>query len=227
MRRVLLSLSFVILQWSLSVAQTAVNDNNTPLHLMKPAYRVGYGVSKPADVKAVMDRVLNYIDAETPAALVDKNTDEAVTDYKKITADTRLKQGGFRLTSYEWGVTYSGALAAYEATGDKAYKDYVAIRHQLLADIAPYYRKIYEKNKDIDVNVRRVIDPHALDDAGAVCCSMIKATLMASKNSSTQSNLSPLTSHLSPLTTHLSPLTTHLSITPPSHSGTPTVLPTR
>ena len=196
----------MIFQWSLSVAQTAVNDNNTPLHLMKPAYRVGYGVSKPADVKAVMDRVLNYIDAETPAALVDKNTDEAVTDYKKITADTRLKQGGFRLTSYEWGVTYSGALAAYEATGDKAYKDYVTIRHQLLADIAPYYQKIYEKNKDIDVNVRRVIDPHALDDAGAVCCSMIKATLMASKNSSTQSNLSPLTSHLSPLTTHLSPL---------------------
>jgi rhamnogalacturonyl hydrolase YesR len=35
------------------------------------------------------------------------------------------------------------------------------------------------------VNVRRIIDPHALDDAGAVCCSMIKADLMglAAKNS--------------------------------------------
>ena len=24
-------------------AQQVVNDNNTPLHLMKPAYKVGYG----------------------------------------------------------------------------------------------------------------------------------------------------------------------------------------
>ena len=45
----------------------AVNDNNTPLHLMKPDYRLGYGVSKTEDVKTVMDRVLRYIEAETPA----------------------------------------------------------------------------------------------------------------------------------------------------------------
>ena len=174
-----LFVGLALLTGCLAVAQTngPVNDNNTPLHLMKPAYRVGYGVSKAADVKAVMDRVLHYIEAETPATLVDNNTGEEVKDLKKITADTRLKQGGFRLTSYEWGVTYSGALAAYEATGDKAYKDYVSIRHRLLADMAPYFQKIYGKNKGIDVNVRRVIDPHALDDAGAVCCSMIKATL--------------------------------------------------
>ena len=176
-------IGLALLTGSLAVAQTngPVNDNNTPLHLMKPAYRVGYGVSKAADVKTVMDRVLNYIEAETPATLVDKNTGEEVKDLKKITADTNLKQGGFRLTSYEWGVTYSGALAAYEATGDEAYKDYVTVRHRLLANMAPYYQKIYEKNKAIDVNVRRVIDPHALDDAGAVCCSMIKATLKGSK----------------------------------------------
>ena len=192
MKKMLIA-GLALLTASLTVAQTngPVNDNNTPLHLMKPAYRVGYGVSKTADVKAVMDRVLRYIDSETPAELVEvspNRPDKTVTDYKKITADTRLKQGGFRLTSYEWGVTYSGTLAAYEATGDQAYKDYVAIRHQLLADIAPYYRKIYEKEKNIDVNVRRVIDPHALDDAGAVCCSMIKAVLKES---------SPLTTHLS------------------------------
>ena len=154
-----------------------VNDNNTPLHLMKPAYRVGYGVSTPEQVKQTMDCVLRYIDAETPAVLVDKKTGEEVKDVKKINADTQLKQGGFRLTSYEWGVTYSGALAAYEATGDVAYRDYVTTRHQLLADIAPVFQKIYAKDRNIDVNIRRVIDPHALDDAGAVCCSMIKATL--------------------------------------------------
>lgn len=162
----------------LTLSAQNVNDNNTPLHLMKPAYRVGYGVSTPEQVKQTMDAVLRYIDAETPAMLVDKKTGEEVKDLKKANVDTQLKQGGFRLTSYEWGVTYSGVLAAYKATGDDAYRDYVTKRHQLLADIAPVFQKIYAKDKAIDVNIRRVIDPHALDDAGAVCCSMIKATLM-------------------------------------------------
>ena len=158
-------------------AAGAVNDNNTPLHLMKPAYRLGYGISKTDDVKAVMDRVLRYIDSETPAVLVDKNSGAEVTDLKKITADTQLKQGAFRLTSYEWGVTYSAVLAAYEATGDQAYVDYLNQRYQLLADIVPAFRRLHEQGKKIDGNIRRVIDPHALDDAGAVCCSMVKSVL--------------------------------------------------
>ncbi len=161
-------------------AQPAVNDNNTPLHLMKPAYRVGYGLPTADNVKQTIDRVLKYIDVETPAVLVDKRTGKEVSRLQDINADTQLKQGGFRLTSYEWGVTYSGVLAAYQATGDKTYLDYVTKRHRLLADITPYFQKIYAKNKSIDGNVRRVIDPHALDDAGAVCCSMIKAELMGS-----------------------------------------------
>jgi rhamnogalacturonyl hydrolase YesR len=164
--------------WLPTANAQQVNDNNTPLHLMRPQYKVGYGIPTVESVKQTMDRVLRYIEAETPCTLVDKTTGEEVTQLKDITADTQLKQGGFRLTSYEWGVTYSGVLAAYEATNDAAYRDYVAKRHQLLANIAPAFQKIFATNKRIDGNVRRVIDPHALDDAGAVCCSMIKAELM-------------------------------------------------
>ncbi|MCR4918679.1 MAG: glycoside hydrolase family 88 protein [Prevotella sp.] len=180
-------------------AQQTVNDNNTPLHLLRPAYRVGYGVPTAEDVKQTMDRVLRYIDAETPAALVDKRTGREVAmppsglfGPSDLTADVQLKQGGFRLTSYEWGVTYSAALAAYEATGDKAYRDYVARRHQLLAAIAPHFQSIYAKNKDIDGNIRRVVDPHALDDAGAVCCSMIKAVLGVEGGVTSVEGLRPL-----------------------------------
>lgn len=187
MKKNILTLCAVL---SCGAAIGQINDNNTPLHLMKPAYRIGYGVSTVEQVKQTMDRVLSYIDTETPAALVDKNSGEEVKGLKKINADTHLKQGGFRLTSYEWGVTYSGALAAYEATGDESYRDYVTKRHQLLADIAPVFQKIYAKNKDIDVNIRRVIDPHALDDSGAICCSMIKSVLKG---------YSPLDSNLSSL----------------------------
>ena len=178
--------------WLAATAQQVVNDNNTPLHLMQPQYQTGYGVPTVESVKQTMDRVLRYIQAETPATLVDKRTGSEVTLPKDITDDTQLKQGGFRLTSYEWGVTYSGVLAAYEVTGDEAYRDYVVRRHQLLADIAPHFQKIYASNKAIDGNIRRVIDPHALDDAGAVCCSMIKARLMGLD---AQNALRPLIDH--------------------------------
>jgi rhamnogalacturonyl hydrolase YesR len=161
-------------------AQT-VNDSNTPLHLMKPAYRVGYGIPTTDEVKKTMDRVLAYIASETPAVLVDKNTGREVTKTKEINEKTQLKQGGFRLTSYEWGVTYSAVLAAYQATGDIAYRDYVYQRHRLLADIAPIFKRLHDEGKTIDGNIRRVVDPHALDDAGAVCCSMVKALLADSK----------------------------------------------
>ena len=155
-----------------------VNDNNTPLHLMKPTYRLNYGIPTTEEVKATIDRILQYIDGETPARLCDSQTGREVTRLKDIDEHTQLQQGGFRLTSYEWGVTYSALLAAYKATADKAYLDYVVKRHKLLADIAPVFRKLHEKQKKIDPNVRRVIDPHALDDAGAVCCSMIKSMLI-------------------------------------------------
>ena len=173
-QKLILSLLLGGLGCAMTTSAQQVNDNNTPLHLMRPQYQMGYGVPSAERVKQTIDRVLHYIDAETPAVLVDKRTGKEVTRPEDIDANTQLKQGGFRLTSYEWGVTYSGVLAAYEATGDEAYRDYVGKRHQLLADIAPVFQKIYAKNKAIDGNIRRVIDPHALDDAGAVCCSTTK-----------------------------------------------------
>jgi rhamnogalacturonyl hydrolase YesR len=156
-----MKLKFQFLLFALSASAAGINaqqinDSNTPLHLMKPAYRVGYSVSTAESVKLTMDRVLSYIDSETPC-------------------DPNLEQGGFRLTSYEWGVTYSGVLAAFDATGDEAYRDYVYTRHKLLAEMAPEYIKTLKQGGKISVNARRVVDPHALDDAGAVCCSMIKA----------------------------------------------------
>ena len=173
------------------MAQTVMNDSNTPLHLMKPAYRHGYGIPSQQEVKEVMDRVLHYIDSETPAVLIDKKSGREMTSLKEINEYSQLKQGGFRLTSYEWGVTYSAVLAAYAVTGDEAYLEYVSRRHRLLADIYPSFKKLHEKGKTIDGNIRRVVDPHALDDAGAVCCSMIKL-VMGGKEKETAGKLRPL-----------------------------------
>ena len=112
-------------------------------------------------------------------------TGREVTDMKEISEHTQLKQGAFRLTSYEWGVTYSAALAAYRTTGDAAYRDYVVRRHRLLADVLPYYQELFRQGKDIDGNIRRVVDPRALDDAGALCTSMNRSAGFLDKPSVT------------------------------------------
>ena len=45
--------------------QTAINDSNTPLHLMQPDYNTPYGVGSVEEVKSHMDRVLNYLESCT------------------------------------------------------------------------------------------------------------------------------------------------------------------
>ncbi|MCF0243614.1 MAG: glycoside hydrolase family 88 protein [Bacteroidaceae bacterium] len=175
MKNILLSLT-LSLALSPAFAQE-VNDATTPLHLMKPAYKIPYGVPKKAEVKADIDRILTYLEGTTPMVVEDMTTLQPITDYKKIDANSRLKQGSFRLTSYEWGVTYSAMLAAGRITGDKRYTDYAEQRMQFLADIAPYFDKnVLKKGKTPEATVRKIVAPAALDDAGAICCAMIKAS---------------------------------------------------
>ena len=137
-----------------------INDSNTPLHLLKPDYKNGYGVSTPETVKAVMDKVIGYI-------LDNKQT--------------------FRTTSYEWGVTYSACLDATAASGDNRYADYVAENFMAIADAFPKAMKDMKSGKELDTAIRKVVDPHALDDAGAICAAMIKAEMTTRRHAKTRS----------------------------------------
>ncbi len=83
-----------------------------------------------------------------------------------------FKRGDFRLISYEWGVTYAGMLNAGEATGDKRYTEYTTNRMAFISQLYPVYKKIAEGNRRNPLG--SVIDPRALDDAGAMCAAMIK-----------------------------------------------------
>ena len=44
--------------------KTVVNDSNTPLHLLQPAYQGTYGDLSPEQVKKDIDRVFAYIRSE-------------------------------------------------------------------------------------------------------------------------------------------------------------------
>lgn len=153
----------IMLAWGCGVNGVAQQtDANTPLHLLKPDYKIPYQVPTANDVKDALDRVFNYVDKGTPYALKDQNS---------------IQAGTFRLTSYEWGVTYSAMLKAAETTGDRKYGEYVSNRHSFLAGQAPHFRELLNAGRLRDGQMRQVLDPHALDDAGAVCASMIKMQL--------------------------------------------------
>ena len=150
------------------------NDVTTPLHLMQPDYETPYNVPTEEGITQVIDRVYNYLEAVTPPQLVDASGTE-ISDFSKIDAQTKFKQGDFRLISYEWGVTYAGMLHLTQATGNKKYADYTFNRLKFLAQIQPYFLQLEQKNPEAKLVMYSVIHPHALDDAGAMCAAMIKA----------------------------------------------------
>ena len=150
------------------------NDASAPLHLMQPNYETPYNVPTKEEITKVLDRVYNYLEATTPTQLTDASGSE-LSDLAKVNAQTKFKQGDFRLISYEWGVTYAGMLLASQTTGDQKYANYTFKRLKFLADIRPSFLKVEQQTPEARHAVFSVIHPHALDDAGAMCAAMIKA----------------------------------------------------
>jgi unsaturated rhamnogalacturonyl hydrolase len=167
-------LTFLLLLSSLFTAAQKANDVNAPLHAMQPAYTVPYGVPSTAQVKATMDRVFAYLDTVTPAQFVNRKSMAAFPLTSSPDTNVVFKQGDFRLTSYEWGVTYAGMTRAGEITGDERYTSYTKERLNLLAAAIPSFKKLYGQFPKPSNPLRQPVAPHALDDAGAMCAAMIK-----------------------------------------------------
>lgn len=152
-------------------SQEEVNDSTTPLHLLKPDYKVPYGELNKEDVLATLDRIFQYVDAQTPHALKEDGT---------------LERGAFRIGSYEWGITYQALLAAAEVTGDAKYKDYVKTRFDFICEVAPKFR---EQEKCQDGQMEQILHPRALDDCGTMCTAMMKCAMAEGKDNAQLSTI--------------------------------------
>ena len=170
--RNLLLATFLLLS-SYNFSQVKLTDANAPLHALKPDYPVPYSVPTIADISNKLDKVYTYLNAATPAAFVNKQTTLPV-DFVAADTNTIFKAGDFRLTSYEWGVTYAGMLAAGKATGNNKFIAYTQDRLGLMADAFPYFKKLYQNYPSVANPLHTVIEPRALDDAGAMCAAIIK-----------------------------------------------------
>jgi len=142
-------------------------------------------------IKVDLDRVFDFLNANTPARLVDRETKAPVTDFKKINTNSIIEEGRFGIHTYEWGVTYSSMLRAAEITGDKRYADYVYERFNFIGDIYPYYVKLINES-DVktmrsgtpfpiigggNIALRGLIAPIWLDDCGAMQAAFVKGVM--------------------------------------------------
>lgn len=163
-----------LLAGSFSAIAQKQNDVVTPLHALQPDYPVPYSVPTKESVKKVIDRIYTYLDEVTPAQFVNRTNNQEFNKVDKPDTNIIFKQGDFRLTSYEWGVTYSGMLHIAEVTGDNRYADYTKQRMNFIAASVPAFRSLYEQYPKNSNPLRQPVAPHALDDVGAMCAAMIK-----------------------------------------------------
>jgi len=151
-----------------------ITDSNTPLHAMRPEYPVPYGPAAAEEIKAVLNRLYTYLDASTPARMIDRDTKAELDIRRSPSRNAIFEPGVFRLISYEWGVTYGAMLLAGEATGDDRFTSYTLKRMALISDVANYYRSLDIPAERTNNPVGSVLEPRALDDAGSMCAAMIK-----------------------------------------------------
>lgn len=157
MRRIFLAIACMGLAMS-AHAQT----NDTQLHLMQPDYQgLPYGIPREESVKADIDRVLTFLEEAMPIEVV----------------DGRLRQGSLRLTSYETGVLYAAAQDAARHTGDDRYRQFVEDRLLTMAELAPQMRDSLNRDKNYDRQMRPLVNPHSLDDSGAMCAAYCRLSL--------------------------------------------------
>lgn len=144
-----------------------INDSTTPLHLMKPDYKVAYGDLTQDSVANALNRVYKYIESVTPARVVDSLGNE-ISSPQRLPDGAKLNQGTFRLTSYEWAVTYMALLKAADILGNNEYKDYVTSRMAFLSKWVEPFKELAERTGSPDRQMRQVMSPGSLDDAGAM-----------------------------------------------------------
>ena len=166
---------------SVSQQTEEVNDSTTPLHLLKPEYKVPYGELSADDVKADLERVFAYIDSERPEDVLVDEDGNKVTDSKRLNPleeGLHLQRGAFRLGSYEWGITYQALMAATAATGDNRYENYVYNCVGLLTSAYPLFKARDAAKPEIqDAQMEQVIHPRALDDCGTMCTALMKSQM--------------------------------------------------
>jgi rhamnogalacturonyl hydrolase YesR len=178
MKKHCLTSAAILLASVCGVAWSAEPAASPPHFPPPPQYPIPYAPPTVEQVSQVMQRVLKRLDTQAPIRLVDRKTHAEVKDFSKPNPDAQLDkgpEGKFPPIAYPMGVIYSGMLAATEATGDKAYADFVVKRYQFFAD---HYKDFQAWGDGRENPFRNFYRPGNLDACGAMVASMVRAKRM-------------------------------------------------
>src|ERR1017187_5240932 len=142
---------------------------------LQPDYPIPYAPASVAQITAVLGRVVEYLDTASPIQVVNAETQERVTDLRRLPKRVTFTPGDFLLVSYEWGVTYAGMLQAGEATGDARFREYAAKRLEALRLIAEHIQVTPAAERSQPNPLQQLLQPAALDDCGAMSAALLKA----------------------------------------------------
>lgn len=149
-----------------------------------PNYPTPYAPATPDEIKATLARILGYLESASPikvVKIIDRDHRAPVADLTRLSGAVAFDRTDFLITSYEWGVTYSGMLLAAEATGDARYRDYAASRLHAIATVAAHLKTLPPPASTEATGPQRafalrpVLEPRSLDDSGSMCAAFIKA----------------------------------------------------
>ena len=172
--------AFLLLLFTASLTAQTPPTAIGPARFPPPAYPVPYEPASTQQITGVLSRVLGYLEAASPIKLINPDTKEPITDLTKLAGPVAFDRTDFLITSYEWGVTYSGMLLAAEATGDSHYRDYAASRLHAIATVAAHLKTLPPPATEAQgpqrmFALRPVLAPRSLDDSGSMCVAFIKA----------------------------------------------------
>lgn len=133
-------------------------------------------------IREVLDREYGYLLTAAPLQPINGDTGEAIS-LDNMPRNVALAHTTLTITTYDWGVAYSGILRASQATGSSRFRSYVNVWLTGLARMATHMRANYP-TATFDTyptsvsgslyTLRRMLFPQSLDDSGAMCAAMIQ-----------------------------------------------------
>lgn len=138
---------------------------------------VDYTATTDREIKATLDRILEYFVRNTRYEVVDTETGEAIRDVSQVrkTAGIDNSKGEFIDWTYSNGVAMAGMLQVADATGDARFEQYVIRNFDFILSHEAYFRAQAGKFGPHGRGYRRLLEFRELDDCGAIGSALAKA----------------------------------------------------
>jgi unsaturated rhamnogalacturonyl hydrolase len=140
-------------------------------------YDLPYEVPATDSIETVLAKIRDYLSAGTQLRIIDRTTNETITDFSKLNKNADLDNGDhglFNIWAYTQGVTYAGMLKLAEVTGDKEYSDYALKCMNFYFDNLAYFKRIDSAYGQLNNSFRGLIHTANLDDCGSMGAALIR-----------------------------------------------------